>query len=154
MSPTSYQTAPPRDNEGIIEIGSSRVKAIRNKINNLQKALILLGLSLERGITVRFPSLQCKNLEQYSLKVAKTYMLGQKHLNKGVLILAAIKDRKLRSDARVAHLAQRNVLGEAARDHDNRFSRLDYRERAGGFVLPLVSAPHFDSGDPPVWSCD
>ena len=48
MSPTSYQTAPPRDNREIIGRRPGGVKPILNKINNLQKALILLGLSLER----------------------------------------------------------------------------------------------------------
>jgi hypothetical protein len=44
MSPTSYQTAPPRDNWKIIWIEPSRVKRILNKIKDLQKALILLAL--------------------------------------------------------------------------------------------------------------
>ena len=47
MSPTSYQTAPPRDKNKSIGFESRRVKLILNKINNLQKLLILLGLSLE-----------------------------------------------------------------------------------------------------------
>ena len=55
MSPTSYQTAPPRDNPGIIGSRLSRVKQILNKINNLREALILLGLSRLSHITQRFP---------------------------------------------------------------------------------------------------
>ena len=45
MSPTSYQTAPPRDNRVIICAQVRRVKRIINKINNLRNALILLSLS-------------------------------------------------------------------------------------------------------------
>ncbi len=50
MSPTSYQTAPPRDTERIIGFLSGRVKLIINKINSLAKPLILLNLSLKRRL--------------------------------------------------------------------------------------------------------
>ena len=45
MSPTSYQTAPPRDTEKIIGVPFRGVKLIINKINGLAKPLILLNLS-------------------------------------------------------------------------------------------------------------
>jgi hypothetical protein len=58
MSPTSYRTAPPRVDGGIIEIGVLRVKANLSKINGLRKALIPLGMPLDSAIIVRFPSLK------------------------------------------------------------------------------------------------
>lgn len=42
------------------------------------------------------PSLEGENLEEYSLKVAETWKLGQKGKDNGVLLFVAIEDRKLR----------------------------------------------------------
>jgi uncharacterized protein len=42
------------------------------------------------------PDLQGDKLEEYSLKVANTWKLGQKDLNNGVLILVAMRNRALR----------------------------------------------------------
>jgi hypothetical protein len=44
MSPTSYQTAPPRDNLQIIGIETSGVKQIINKINHLQSLDFIVPL--------------------------------------------------------------------------------------------------------------
>jgi uncharacterized protein len=42
------------------------------------------------------PGLQGEVLENYSLRVANTWKLGQKERNNGVLILIAMQDRALR----------------------------------------------------------
>jgi uncharacterized protein len=42
------------------------------------------------------PSLQGEVLEEYSLRVAETWKLGQKEKDNGVLLLIALEDRKLR----------------------------------------------------------
>jgi uncharacterized protein len=42
------------------------------------------------------PDLQGQVLEKYSLRVANTWKLGRCDINNGVLILVAVKDRKLR----------------------------------------------------------
>ncbi|WP_246838568.1 TPM domain-containing protein [Leptospira levettii] len=42
------------------------------------------------------PSLEGENLEEYSLKVAETWKLGQKGKDNGVLLFVALEDRKLR----------------------------------------------------------
>lgn len=43
-----------------------------------------------------FPSLEGESLEEYSIKVAETWKLGQKGKDNGVLLLVAMDDRKLR----------------------------------------------------------
>lgn len=42
------------------------------------------------------PSLEGENLEEFSIKVAETWKLGQKGKDNGVLLLVAIEDRKIR----------------------------------------------------------
>ncbi|MCF7857978.1 MAG: TPM domain-containing protein [Candidatus Cloacimonetes bacterium] len=42
------------------------------------------------------PSLQGENLEDYSLKVAQTWKLGQKEFDNGVLMLVTLKEKKIR----------------------------------------------------------
>jgi hypothetical protein len=49
MSPTSYQTAPPRDKDQSIGAGARRVKRMLNKINTLQGGFIPLGLTRVQG---------------------------------------------------------------------------------------------------------
>jgi hypothetical protein len=58
MSPTSYQTAPPRDSREIIGPDARGVKLILNKINDLARPLILLGLSLKRRLPGTFALLK------------------------------------------------------------------------------------------------
>ena len=65
MSPTSYQTAPPRDSESIIGTGPRRVKRILNKINHLAKPLILLELTLGHQRLHIFASLGLRLLQIY-----------------------------------------------------------------------------------------
>ncbi|WP_167881901.1 TPM domain-containing protein [Leptospira jelokensis] len=43
-----------------------------------------------------FPSLEGENLEEYSIRVAEAWKLGQKEKDNGVLLLIAMEDRKLR----------------------------------------------------------
>lgn len=42
------------------------------------------------------PSLQGETIEEYSIRVAETWKLGQKEKDNGVLLLVAVEDRKLR----------------------------------------------------------
>jgi len=42
------------------------------------------------------PSLQGENLEDYSLRVAQSWKLGQKEFDNGVLLLVAMKEKKIR----------------------------------------------------------
>jgi hypothetical protein len=82
MSPTSYQTAPPRDKAKIINALSDRVKLILNKINGLRKQLILLGLSLEHRIIERFPSPK-QDLPQIYHRFQEPFQ-GSRHCNQSV----------------------------------------------------------------------
>jgi uncharacterized protein len=67
------------------EAADLKVKLKRLEIDTTAQIAILI-----------IPDLQGEVLEKYSLRVAKTWKLGQKILNNGVLLLVAMRDRKLR----------------------------------------------------------
>lgn len=67
---------------------------VKNRLN-----AELLALQQETGAQIAvltIPSLEGEVLEDYSLRVASTWGLGEKDKNNGVLLFVAIKDRKLR----------------------------------------------------------
>jgi uncharacterized protein len=64
---------------------------------NLETLLLNHEVKTSNQIAVLIiPSLQGEVLEEYSLKVAETWKLGQKKKDNGVLLLIAIEDRKMR----------------------------------------------------------
>ena len=66
-------------------------------INQLETVLAELEKTDSTQIAVlTIPSLQGENLESFSLRVAETWELGQKHSDNGALLLIARDDRKIR----------------------------------------------------------
>jgi uncharacterized protein len=76
------------DLAGILK--DSEVADLKAKLKRLE-----IDTSAQIAILI-IPDLQGEILEKYSLRVAKTWKLGQKILNNGVLLLVAMRDRKLR----------------------------------------------------------
>lgn len=69
----------------------------QNVIHTLEEKLKTHEKETSNQIAVLIiPSLEGEILEEYSLKVATTWKLGQKEKNNGVLLLIVINDRKLR----------------------------------------------------------
>ncbi len=64
--------------------------SIENKLKDHEKA------TSNQVVVLIIPSLESEVLEEYSLKVASTWKLGQKGKDNGVLLLIAKNDRKLR----------------------------------------------------------
>ncbi|MDR2551041.1 MAG: TPM domain-containing protein [Desulfobulbus sp.] len=66
-------------------------------IDLLDRSLAELARSESTQIVVlTVPSLEGESLEQYSLKVAEAWKIGQKGLDNGALLLVAVADRKIR----------------------------------------------------------
>jgi uncharacterized protein len=87
---------------------SEGLKAHEEKTGNQVAVLIL-------------PSLEGEPLEEYSHRVATTWKLGQKGIDNGVLLLVALKERKLRievgyglegtlTDLRSAHIIRQEIV--------------------------------------------
>lgn len=69
----------------------------RDEIQLLERRLKALNDSTSNQIAVvLIPSLDGQNLEDYANKLFRTWGIGQKKKNNGVLILAAMKDHKIR----------------------------------------------------------
>jgi uncharacterized protein len=47
-------------------------------------------------VVLTLPSLEGENLEQFSIRVAETWKIGQKGLDNGAILLVALKERKIR----------------------------------------------------------
>ncbi|MEM9734567.1 MAG: TPM domain-containing protein [Pseudomonadota bacterium] len=81
---------------------SGRVVDQANIIDAKTEGFITNGLSVHQQksgnqiAVLTIPSLQGESLEQYSLKVARTWALGTAEFNNGALLLIAKNDRKLR----------------------------------------------------------
>jgi len=95
---------PARDAEQL----SDRLKAHEEKTGNQVAVLIL-------------PSLEGEPLEEYSHRIATTWKLGRKGTDNGVLLLIALKERKLRievgyglegtlTDLRSAHIIRQEIV--------------------------------------------
>jgi uncharacterized protein len=71
-------------------LSSESKLSIENKLKDHEKA------TSNQVVVLIIPSLEGEVLEEYSLKVASTWKLGQKGKDNGVLLLIAKNDRKLR----------------------------------------------------------
>ncbi len=71
-------------------LSSESKLSIENKLKEHEKA------TSNQVVVLIIPSLEGEVLEEYSLKVASTWKLGQKGKDNGVLLLIAKNDRKLR----------------------------------------------------------
>ena len=96
VSLTSYSLDVPRhggkyivDKAGVL---SQREKA---HINNLLQKFERNGKGAQMAVLIQ-PSLKGESLEQYALKVAETWKLGQKGTDKGLLLFIAMKEKKTR----------------------------------------------------------
>jgi uncharacterized protein len=87
---------------------TAQLKAHEDKTGNQVAVLII-------------PSLEGESLEEYSHRVATTWKLGQKGIDNGVLLLIALKERKLRievgyglegtlTDLRSAHIIRNEIV--------------------------------------------
>jgi uncharacterized protein len=76
------------DETGVLSAESKL--SIENKLKEHEKA------TSNQVVVLIIPSLEGEVLEEYSLKVATTWKLGQKKKDNGVLLLIAKEDRKLR----------------------------------------------------------
>jgi len=74
------------------------------------------------------PSLEQESLEDFSLKVAETWKLGQKNKDNGVLMLIALKEKKIRIEVGYGLEA---VLTDAK----------------SGFIIRNIVTPHFKKRD-------
>lgn len=81
---------------------TGRVVDLASMINAADEADLTARLKAHEETTgnqvavLTIPSLQGEALEDFSLRVARTWALGQKELNNGVLFLVAKNDRKMR----------------------------------------------------------
>jgi uncharacterized protein len=67
------------------------------EIEFLKGKTVLLEMATTTPLAILIiPDLQAEVLEKYSLRVASTWKLGRSDINNGILILVAMKDRKLR----------------------------------------------------------
>jgi uncharacterized protein len=94
---------------GAFEIQPPEVPKLKDRVMDLAVVLKPMEIEnlkvklrrLEKDTTAQvailiIPNLQGEALEKYSLRVANTWKLGQKGLNNGVLLLFAMRDRKVR----------------------------------------------------------
>ena len=79
-------------------------------------------------VILTIPSLQGETIEDYSIKVAEAWKIGQKGKDNGVILLVANQDRKIRI--------------EAGRGLEGRLTDL-----AAGKIIDLVIKPSFKRGD-------
>ncbi|MDP8269691.1 MAG: TPM domain-containing protein [Candidatus Tenebribacter davisii] len=76
------------DNAGIINAENERkLEALLRDVEGKTSSQVALLI---------IPSLQGENLEDYSLRVAQAWKLGQKEFDNGVLLLVALKEKKIR----------------------------------------------------------
>lgn len=76
------------DNAGVINSADER------KLETLLRDVESKTSSQVALLTIN--SLQGENLEDYSMRVAQSWMLGQKEFDNGVLMLVALKEKKIR----------------------------------------------------------
>ncbi len=74
------------------------------------------------------PSLEGQDIESYSMKVVQKWKLGQKHRDNGVLLLVALKDRKLRIE-----------VGYGLEDI--------ITDLKAGYIIRKIIVPHFKKKD-------
>lgn len=82
--------------------GDIYVQDFAHVLSNDEKSdLIQLGRSLDQKTKAQIavltiPSLKGRNLEEYAVDAFRTYQLGDKKLNNGVLLFLVINDKKIR----------------------------------------------------------
>ena len=115
-------------------------------------------------VVLTIPSLNGAGLEDYSIKVAREWQLGSKEDSKGVLLLVAYKERKIRIEVGYGAEAEltdtkcgliiRNIIAPAFKDGDYS-SGIEKGVKAiasvlipGGEEMPELKAPSYDDDEP------
>lgn len=153
VSPVQALDVPPKP-QGIPVVDST------NTLNDQQKQALAATIDGERKATgnqiavLMIPSLDGEALEDYSLRVARGWGIGQKDRNSGVLLLVAKNDRKLRievgyglegalTDARSSQIIRNRITPE--------FKAGKYYEGIAAGLDGIVKAIH-DEKDPNLGS--
>jgi uncharacterized protein len=79
-----------RVNDSAHILSSGSVQVIEQALRTLERE------ESTQVAVLTIPSLKGENLEQYSLKVAETWKIGQQGTDNGALLLIAVNDRKIR----------------------------------------------------------
>jgi uncharacterized protein len=112
------------DYAGILSPGT--VQKLETDLGNFEKS------DSTQIVVLTIPSLAGENLEEYSIRVAETWKIGQKKLDNGAILLISKQDRKIRI--------------EVGRGLEGKLTDLVSGRIIRGEIVPRFKAGDFDGG--------